>query len=199
MNSLEYFFLDLGLSWTYSKLIPYVLAILFGAGFSWFLLVKIKKQSWLKFSSVIGSFVLPFIIYFTFFPIYEGDFSNLGVLSNSTIPFPQKKTLTVVVLPNCPFCYQSIRLMKKLKERKPEITIQYWISTSDTLSRDTKIFKVIPDYFTTFQKYNKAEISKLVQDTYPCFILSKEGKSLKQWNNNHFGVSALDEIERFFN
>jgi hypothetical protein len=122
----------------------------------------------------------------------------MGVIPKSAVQFPHKKALTVIVLPNCPYCYQSIRLMKKLKERNPEITIQYWVSTTDTLTKNTKILKVIPDNFETVQKHNTEEISALVEETYPCFILSKEGKSIKLWNNNQFGVCALDEIEDFF-
>ncbi len=159
---------------------------------------KIKKRRWLKLSAILISFILPFAVYFSFFPIYEGDFSNLGITPKTTIEFSEQKTLTVVVLPNCPYCYQSILLMKKLKERNPQIIINYWISTSDSLPPKSAILKVIPKNFTSIQKYNTAEISALVKGTFPCFILSEKRKTIKLWNNNQFGVCALDEIEEFF-
>jgi hypothetical protein len=72
------------------------------------------------------------------------------------------------------------------------------VSTQDTLPSNTTILKVIPKEFKSIQRHDTEKISKLVQGTYPCFILSEKGKAVKLWNNNQIGVSALDEIEGFF-
>jgi hypothetical protein len=87
--------------------------------------------------------------------------------------------------------------MKKIKDRNPQISINYWVSTQDTLPAKTAILKVIPTEFKTIQRHDILEISDLVQGTYPCYILSEKGKVVKLWNNNQIGVSALDQIEDF--
>jgi hypothetical protein len=197
MNKLEYFFLDFGLSWSFSKAIPYLLCIFLGVLLLYFFKKITFKKKWLKIGLLTLVFTGPFALYFSFFPIYEGDFVSKGTTPKSTIQFPIKRSLTVVVLPNCPFCYQSIVLMKKIKERNPRITINYWVSTQDTLPAKTAILKVIPTEFKTIQRHDILEISDLVQGTYPCYILSEKGKVVKLWNNNQIGVSALDQIEDF--
>lgn len=198
MNQIDYFFLDLGLSWSSAKAIPYVISIVLGLLLFYFLKkIKLKKK-WLKITIRLIAFITPFVIYFSFFPIYEGDFTNQGTQPKSAIQFPVNKSITVVVLPNCPYCYQSILLMKKIKERNPHIPINYWVSTQDTLPSNTAILKVLPKDFQVIQRHDIEKISELVQRTYPCFILSEKGKAVKLWNNNQVGVSALDEMERFF-
>ncbi len=62
----------------------------------------------------------------------------------------------------------------------------------------TAILKVLPDEFKLTQRHDTDKISELVQDTYPCFILSEKGKAVKLWTNNQVGTSALDEMEEFF-
>jgi uncharacterized membrane protein len=199
MNQIDFFFLDFGFSWSLAKAIPYFLCFIFGIGLFYFLRkIKLKKK-WIKGTFLLILFIAPFAIYFSFFPIYEGDFTNKGILSkNNSIQFPANKSLTVVVLPNCPYCYQSIILMKKMKERNPSMNISYWVATSDTLLKNTAILKVIPAEFKVDKRHEIEKISELVQGTYPCFILSNNSKPIKQWNNNQVGVSALDEMERFF-
>ena len=198
MNQIDYFFLDLGLSWSSAKAIPYIISIVLGLLLFYFLKkVKLKKK-WLKVTIRFTALLTPFVIYFSFFPIYEGDFTNQGTRPKSSILFPQSKSLTVVVLPNCPYCYQSIIWMKKIKERNPHIPINYWVSTQDTLSSNTAILKVLPKEFKAIQQHNTEKISELVQGTYPCFVLSDKGCVKKLWNNNQIGVSSMDEIENFF-
>lgn len=198
MNQIDYFFLDLGLSWSSAKAIPYIISIILGLLLFYFLKkVKLKKK-WLKVTIRFTALLTPFIIYFSIFPIYEGDFTNQGTRPKSSILFPQSKSLTVVVLPNCPYCYQSIIWMKKIKERNPHIPINYWVSTQDTLSSNTAILKVLPKEFKAIQHHDTEKISELVQGTYPCFVISDKGYVVKLWNNNQIGVSSMDEIENFF-
>lgn len=198
MNQIDYFFLNLGLTWSLAKATSYVLCIFLGICLFYFLRkIKLKKK-WAKFIFLSLVSVIPFTLYFSFFPIYEGDFTNQGTQPKSAIQFPANKSLTVVVLPNCPYCYQSILLMKKIKERNPRITINYWVSTQDTLSSKTAILKVLPNEFKVTQRHDTDKISELVQGTYPCFILSEKGKAVKLWTNNQVGASALDEMEEFF-
>ncbi|MBM3451786.1 MAG: hypothetical protein FJX84_01460 [Bacteroidetes bacterium] len=198
MNQIDYFFLDLGFSWLLAKVTPYLFCIFLGIGALYFLRKLDIKKKWLKIVFLFTVCIAPFLLYFSFFPIYEGDFIDSGIKSNSSLDFPSKKSLTVVVLPNCPYCYQSIVLMKKIKERNPSISINYWVSSRDSLSVKSGILKVIPSQFTVVRRSDHENISELVKASYPCFIISNKGKALKQWDNNQIGVSALDEIEKFF-
>ena len=198
MNKIETFFLDFGLSWSISKMLPYVICVLLGLCFVLLFRRIAFRNRWLN---RIGSFILfalPFSIYFALYPIYEGDFSNQGSKPTSRIQFPSSKTFTVVVLPDCPYCFQSISLIDKLKSRNPSMPINYWVVSSDTLPPKTGILSKIPYEYEVFQRHDVIEMSKLVLGTFPCFVLSDNGKVQKVWNNNQFGVLALDEIEAFF-
>ena len=198
MNKIETFFLDFGLSWSISKMLPYVICVLFGLCFVLLFRRIAIRNRWLNRISSFILFVLPFSIYFALYPIFEGDFSNQGSKPTSRIQFPSSKTLTVIVLPDCPYCFQSISLIDKLKSRNPSMPIYYWVVSSDTLPPKTGILSKIPSEYEVFQRHDVIEMSKLVLGTFPCFVLSDNGKVQKVWNNNQFGVRALDEIEAFF-
>ena len=198
MNKIETFFLDFGLSWSISKMLPYVIFVLLGLCFVLLFRRIAIRNRWLNRISSFILFVLPFSIYFALYPIYEGDFSNQGSKPTSRIQFTSSKTLTVIVLPDCPYCYQSISLINKLKSRNPNMPINYWVVSSDTLPPKTGILSKIPSKYEVFQRHDVIEISKLVLGTFPCFVLSDNGKVHKVWNNNQFGVRAIDEIEAFF-
>ena len=114
MNKIEIFFLDFGLSWSISKMLPYVICVLLGLCFVLLFRRIAFRNRWLNRISSFILFVLPFSIYFALYPIYEGDFSNQGSKPSSRIQFPSSKTLTVIVLPDCPYCFQSISLIDKL-------------------------------------------------------------------------------------
>ncbi|MBM3185900.1 MAG: hypothetical protein FJZ67_06335 [Bacteroidetes bacterium] len=198
MNWIETHFLDIGLSWSSSKALPYFLSILLGLILV-FLIKKIRfNKNWIKWAISLFVLLLPFSVYFAFYPIYEGDFSNLGVIPNSKIKFPTQKALTVVVLPDCPYCHQAIPLIDKIKSRNPKMTINYWVVTSDSLPPKTGILSKISSDYQVCQRLDVVEISQLVLGTFPCFILSENNKAIKVWNNNQFGVRALDEMEGFF-
>lgn len=186
------------MSWTVSKAIPYTTSILLGVLFI-FLIRKWKtKIKWISIATKFMIFIFPFTLYFAFYPIYEGDFSNKGVSTRSNLAFPLQKSITVIVLPNCPYCYQSLSLMMKLKKRNPSIAITYWVATSDTIPEKTAILRVMPKEFKAIQQHETKAISELTKGTFPCFVISNNKKAVKIWNNNQFGVRALDEIESFF-
>ena len=74
---METYFLDSGLSWTMSKVLPYLIMILVGIVL-WIIAKKILKSinKYLRWMLLLVIFVLPFLIYFMISPIYEGDFTN---------------------------------------------------------------------------------------------------------------------------
>ena len=42
------------------------------------------------------------------------------------------------------------------------------------------------------------EIISITQGEFPTFVLSKNGKAIKAWHNDRFGVSAMDEVDHYF-
>ncbi len=187
------------MSWTVSKAIPYTACVLLGL---LFIVLTRKWKTQMKWVSITVKsllFITPFTLYFAFYPIYVGDFSNNGVKTATNLEFPESKSVTVIVLPNCPYCYQSLSLMMKLKKRNPTISISYWVATSDTIPEKTAILRVMPKEFKAIQQHETKAISELTKGTFPCFVISNNKKAVKIWNNNQFGVRALDEIESFFN
>ena len=197
MNNLDLYFLDFGLSWTQSKLIGYCIFISLGIIFlivfkKW----KIKKMylNLLKSILVAG---LPISIYFAFYPIYEGDVFSSGVKIKSSIELSNEKTLSIIVLPDCPFCMETIPLVKKLKERNPKMNIEYIIA-----SRPNEIPHGIADKIPkncTFRLVSDLQkLGQITHGAYPTYIISENETIVLLWRSEHFGTKALDEIEAFF-
>ena len=197
MNNLDLYFLDFGLSWTQSNLIGYCIFISLGIiNLIVFKKWKIKKKylNLLKSILVAG---LPISIYFAFYPIYEGDIFSSGVKIKSSIELSNEKTLSIVVLPDCPFCLETIPLVKKLKERNPKINIEYIIA-----SRPNEIPHGIADKIPkncTFRLVSDLQkLGQITHGAYPTYIISENETIVLLWRSEHFGTKALDEIEAFF-
>ena len=90
---MESFLLNLGLSFTISKLISYLLFVVIGILLAFLFFKKSKNERIGKIPKLIISlvlFVAPFLIYFAIHPIYEGDFSNNSYSIDSKVDFPRK-------------------------------------------------------------------------------------------------------------
>jgi thioredoxin-related protein len=202
---MESFFLNLGLSYTWSKLLPYILMTIIGIWIGVFLF-KRSKSLLTKILSIVAIGV-PFGIYFAINPIYEGDFANGSrIIQHSTETNElQKGTLVVVSKPGCPYCKESIFFFRELKKRNPKIDIEYVVIPDSDIPEN-----VILEYYTEVSKgefpvriaQNGNGILKLATDDYgiarfPTFVLVQEN-SLTAWTNNTFGVIALDEVLKSF-
>ena len=101
---MESFFLDLGLSWTLSKVLPFVIFVI--VGFALFFVVQKSTQvKWIRVLS-FALVLLPVLIYFIFNPIYSGDFANgyrLEKLSKASIDITPGR-FTILTIPYCSFC-----------------------------------------------------------------------------------------------
>ena len=197
MKNVEYFLLDIGTSWTFSKLIPYFIFLIIGGLVCYFLKNKRIKINWLNQLKNVVIVFIPVSIYFAFYPIYEGDIFNLGIKAKSTIELNSEKTLSIVVLPDCPFCLETIPLVKKLKARNPKIKIEYIIA-----SRPNEIPHGIADKIPKNCNFRlESDLQKLGQIThgaFPTYITSNNKSIVRLWRSEHFGTKALDEIETFF-
>ena len=197
MNTFELKLLNIGLSWSTSKFIPFLLSLLLGV-FVYYIFrtkkIKFKGLNYLKNFLLI---FLPFSIYFAFYPIYEGDIYNLGVSNDTKYNFPLKKTLNIFVLPECPFCLETIPTIKLLQKRNPKMKINYIIMSTKNI-RPYGIALKIPNKCRIHFETDAAKSGQITHGSFPCFVLTKNKKIVKVWRTEHFGTKALDEIEAYF-
>jgi hypothetical protein len=163
-----------------------------------FLFIKKSKNNRIgKVPKLLISIVLlvfPFLIYFAIHPIYEGDFSNNAYSVASKVDFPKKKQLTIIALANCPYCIQSIETSKLLKKKNPSISIEYWVLSTD-LKDKAKYQKLLKSIAKVKLKGKNAdELTVIAKGSYPTFVISNKHKAIKAWNNDSFGVRAMDEV-----
>ena len=222
MNSVELFFLDLGFSWTFSKLFPYLFSIVVGIilvlFYSKFFSSRLKNISRtyflyrkktvtlsLNFFLQFILILIPFSIYFAYSPIYKGDFSNNSV---EILKSEDEKELVsgkffVLSIPGCPHCFNTIDKMIKIKKRIPNIEIEYVVCSNDpeTLrpyQDQIPNIKLLGDYINVRLAENSEIISRLASGRFPSFALVQKNKIFK-WSNDNFGVCAVDYVESIFN
>jgi len=185
---MENAFLNFGLSWTLAKVLPYLLSILFGL-LPLFFLKRMRKLFRLAFIPI------PFIIYFAFFPIYEGDFSNsYTTKSAESLNILEDGKLSVLSIPGCPYCYESLDALEQMAGRQKAKLIQFYVYTNDAENLNW-YSKKAGDKIPVIQ-LNTSElgVSAISKGSFPCFVYRK-GNKLYIWSNNAFGVRAKDWIE----
>lgn len=194
------FFLDLGLSYTSSKLFTYILFPLLGL-IAWLLLKRRMKRGWLKWTLLSLFIGIPFGAFFLMHPIYEGDFSNNSVAVNGNNELDQigAPKLVVISIPNCPFCQESIDRMIAFKERHPAVKIEYRVCVNDTLAKEAvKMYKDLSKNKLEIQASSDGEkLAAVAEMSFPTFVLITKNKKMK-WSNDNFGVGALDEVVATF-
>ena len=206
MNSIEIFFSSLGLSWTLSKLLPYILFLIIGISFSIIFYKKFKLLKPLKIIISLAILVLPFLLYFVYSPIYQGDFSNSGYTVSSENRFPDKKQFTVYVLPNCKYCVSSTATLKAMLRKNNGINLVVRVM-GHTVNDSLKYLKLMNNLGlvsmnssnNSIERVQIKELISITQGEFPTFVISKNGKAIKSWHNDSFGVRAMDEVDHYFN
>ena len=196
MNTVENLFLNFGLSWTISKLLPYVLAIVLGIVMVYVFRMKIKRRTpIIRWSCRIVLLILPFIVYFIYAPIYEGDFSNGSLTIEKDAKYNELtgEKLVIIALPNCPYCLEAMERLKKLKQRLPNAELEFVLCNADSSNFEWYKENSGPDINIRLATDSKA-MSQLAGGLFPTFVFVS-GSHLKLWSNNAFGVLAIDELE----
>ena len=196
-NSLEYFFLQVGFSWTAAKFTPYFLTLLVGY-FVIRLISKLRVKTWIKLSLMALGFCLPFFTYFAFYPIYEADLQVKTFKPlQAGMRLPEAKTLVLVILPGCPYCMETIALSKKMVGLNPKIKIQYLLASED---QEGYLYfrKRLPSTIDVKIAQNSMLCMLMAQGEFPSYFLVANGKVKTAWHNTQFGVRALDQINWFF-
>jgi len=197
MSFVEVFLLQLGFSWFWSKLFPYILFPLIGLGIGLLILRYIRHKT-VFFKSLI-LLIFPcttFLLYFAFAPIYQGDFDNQkesSALEGMALNLPPRQ-LTVASIPGCPFCYEAMDKLLLLKKRNPHLRIVYEVITQS--KEDLDWYRRKGGKNILVQKAaNPEALVKLAKTGFPTFMLPNGRGELYCWSNRHFGCGALDEIE----
>lgn len=195
-NPVEFFLLDLGFSWTLAKFLPYFFTLLFGF-FLWKLTTKIRLSFWLRIPLGVSLFLLPFSLYFFFFPIYQPDLFNETyrpkVLPNEK---PKCLTLAVVVLPGCPYCLQTAAQMNRLAAQNTKLKIVYYFISEDPSA--ARIFRKTLNERIELRYTQDATLWMMAAEgVFPSYLLFDNKRLKRAWHNTTFGVRALDELRNF--
>lgn len=200
MSAVELFFLNIGLSYWLSKLLAYLLFPLIGVLIWLIIKRRMKKRVW-KIITLLAFILLPFFAYFMMHPIYEGDFSNksVKVTQSSELDSLETDRLIVISIPNCPFCQESVGRMLALKERHPNVEIEYRVCANDSMSAEAvATYKSLAGKKIAVTAANdERNLGNMAEMSFPTFVLvTKSGKF--KWSNDNFGVGALDEVVDHF-
>ena len=190
MNELELFFLNSGTSWMFARLLPHIFLLIV----SILLVLLLRKY---RFKSLIIDIALKSVIvisissiYFIYNPIYIGDISNMSRSQGYSQEYKAPKGIRVYVLPNCPYCVESLEMMDIFHKRNPKAEIEYVIIGSG----GGKILPKIPYYIKVQHTKLDSNVKNISKGSFPSFLVKKD-KSLLIWDNNAFGLRAFDLIE----
>lgn len=196
-KDIELQLLHWNISWTISKIFPYILTLVFG-----FVLVKkimknrLKRKKIIRISLSIILFLIPFAVAFSLNPIYEGDFSKEGkeIKTTNKLTEFQNADLLVLTIQNCPFCRESVYKMNLLMKRNPKLKIKY-IVCSKNPDATKELRGHLDERIKIVLVQNLNEIVKLSEGKFPTFIKVKNNNAVYKWGNMELGVRSLDWIE----
>jgi hypothetical protein len=182
-----------GVSFTVSKFLPYLLTILIGVICAKLLSKHLSASKIIRNIFTVLIAILPFGIYFAIHPIYQGDFSNEGVLIKKKLVLPKDKDLLIVALADCPYCIQSQETIKLIHQKNKKIKAEYLI-VNGTKQDSIRYARRLLGFASCRTIKNSVPLLQTIQGSFPSFILVRKGKLNKVWSNNTFGVRAWDEV-----
>ena len=196
MNWFELFFLKLGFSFAFAKFLPYLFLLFIGFFLAKWLLKLLKpkiSKNWLQGLFFVSTFIQPFLFYFFFYPIYQGDLIEMSYKPSGVISPLPKEALVIIALPGCSFCSQSTQTMRSIRPFLCTKVI-YWVLGSD--ESNLKAYQQLVGRGIHCElKPNIQEIIPLTQGSFPTYLQIKNGKIIKAWHNDTFGIKALEEMD----
>lgn len=192
------FLIDLGLSWRWSKWLNYI--ILWSLPI--FFIVQIRRAQVKHLSKVfpVSLFVLSTTLAaFQFYmdPLYDGDISSASEELMIEAKSDFSDGLLMISIPGCPYCFAATETLLKLKQRRPNLEIKQVVLTRN--DQDLSSYKEIAKDNYDVVKTEDVDFYGQITNSYPTFVLVKDGVLLKKWSNSGFGVVAKDEIEASVN
>ena len=195
MNAFEVYFLSNGFSWVSARLLPFLSCLLLGLFIACLLVRIFRFNGHVKLLYIISIPLVFLSVYFAIFPIYQGDFSNASQKFTRNAQMKELKTnrLVILSLPGCPYCLESMERMHVVKQRHPNITIEYKVCHGDSASLEW--FKQHGKNDFDYSIASNLEMtSKLALGLYPTYVLPNKS-FVKVWSVEQFGMLAIDEVE----
>jgi hypothetical protein len=183
----------LGVSFTISKFLPYLLTILIGIVSSILIHKHISAFKYIRIIVIILITALPFGIYFSIYPIFEGDINSEGVIIRKNLDLPKNKDLLIIALADCPFCIQSQKTIKIIHQKNKRIKAEY-IIVNGTKQDSIRYARMLLGFASCRTVKNSVPLIQTIQGRFPSYILVQNGIFKKVWNNNTFSVRAWDEV-----
>jgi hypothetical protein len=195
MNSIEVFFLSNNFSWVTARLGPYACFLVLGLLISFLVVWKFKFKGHVRILFLISIPIVTLSLYFSFYPIFQGDFNNEKVvfLRNESMVELKENRLYVLSLPGCPYCLESMERMRIVKQRHPEITIEYKVCHGDSSAIRWFQNKGKNDFDYSLASDVKMT-SRLAAGLYPTYVLTNKS-NLTVWSVEQFGMLAIDKVE----
>ena len=182
-----------GLTFTASKFLPYFLAVFLGFFFSKLLYRHISASKIIRILFITLITILPFGIYFAINPIFQGDFSNEGVLIKKKLELPKNNDLLIIALADCPYCIQSQETVKLIHQKNTKIKAEYLI-VNGTKQDSIRYARMLLGFASCRTVKNSIPLLQSIRGSFPSFILVQNGRLKKVWSNNTFSVRAWDEV-----
>lgn len=195
MNILESIFLQIGLGWSFSKILVYILVIIFSVILARFQRRWSTKIVWIYWSRIIFVSIFPVLLYFAFNPIYAGDLVDYSEEVDDEFVFKTEKCLNIIVLKGCPHCKNTVQFSDMLLKRNPSIKINYVVLGLDNENRGF-LDEINKNCTIEFVKESK-KLQALTKGSFPTFVLSENSKARRRWGNDKFGFRSLDVIENY--
>ncbi len=105
-----------------------------------------------------------------------------------------ENSLSVLAIPGCPFCFESIKDLKQIRKRNPELTIDFYVYTDDSTKLDWYREEGGDEIAVYLLPTSNKRVPAITNGSFPTFVY-RENKTLHVWSNNGFGVRAKDYIE----
>jgi hypothetical protein len=188
---MEDFFSGIGFGWTMSKVMPYLVFLFLGVVLT-ILARKYFKKRALRLASLL-LIVIPFGVYFMISPIYESDFSNSSKSYKPMKKISAEGHLTVIAIPNCPFCSEAMDRLVKIQERTGSTTIDFKVLSSDSLLLAPYLKKSNGSINVQTEK-QFAPFMKLAAGRFPAYVYTSK-KETRVWHNEGVGTEAFDWLE----
>ncbi|RYM32876.1 hypothetical protein ERX46_12525 [Brumimicrobium glaciale] len=198
-NSIISFGLNIRLSFTFSKILPYMLEF-----FAVCLIIfNVYRQYLMGTSLTIRRLVSILILFggsgiaFAVNPIYEGDFSHqyreISLAGENADTF--QHGLTMIALPGCPFCFEKLEEMKRVKAIYPTLPMYVLVINDDELAAES--YREASEGMIEVALFPESTLLRtIIQDGYPNLMYKpgENGSQLINWSNSGFGSASWDYI-----
>lgn len=194
---------NLGMSWTFAFLLPWILVSLFAGLFAWELRKRLKQHY--KIWVPLLAFLLFLGLHFSLNPIYEGDLNKFGkekkwqenqILEDVLAYDSNFEGLVCVASPNCPYCIEAVQ--KKINAIHKRGHVQIIVYLGNGGEQEILLFRDRAQAFEVpiILNSHPEDGIDIDENVIPVFVYIKNQTVTHLWRNDQLGYRALDWIEK---